>query len=83
MIREERVYERECSYKAKCVTLAPFMLVAGDHARNDMSGENKDSWRSRFEEAGFEVNCVQKGLGEYEGIRRMYVEHAERAAGIL
>lgn len=79
----ERLLSQVRSYGARRVTLAPFMVVAGDHARNDMSGENKDSWRSRFEEAGFEVNCVLKGLGEYEGIRRMYVEHAGRAAEIL
>ncbi|MDO4261118.1 MAG: sirohydrochlorin cobaltochelatase [Eubacteriales bacterium] len=62
------------------VTLAPFMVVAGDHAINDMSGD-EDSWRSRFEQAGFEVTCVLKGLGEYGGIRKLYVEHAKAAMG--
>lgn len=61
------------------VTLAPFMVVAGDHARNDMSGEEKDSWRSRFEAAGFQVECVLKGLGEYKGIRDLYVRHVREA----
>lgn len=61
------------------VTLAPFMVVAGDHAMNDMSGEDPDSWRSRFEAEGFEVTCVLKGLGEYEGIRRLYAKHARDA----
>lgn len=65
------------------IFLAPFMVVAGDHAIHDMSGEDKDSWRSRFEEAGFTVECVMKGLGEYPGIRRMYVEHAKAAEAAL
>lgn len=67
------------AHGAKRVTLAPFMVVAGDHAMNDMSSEDGDSWRSRFEAAGFEVNCVLKGLGEYEGVRRQYVRHVKDA----
>lgn len=61
------------------VVLAPFMVVAGDHAMNDMSGEDKESWRSRFEAAGFQVRCVLKGLGEYEGIRKIYIDHVHAA----
>lgn len=67
------------AYGAKTVTLAPFMVVAGDHALYDLSGADKDSWRSRFEAAGFQVRCVLKGLGEYPRIRRLYVEHAKKA----
>lgn len=66
-------------YGAKKVTLAPFMVVAGDHAMNDMSGDDEDSWRSRFEKAGFQVSCVLKGLGEYAGVRRHYVKHIQDA----
>ena len=61
------------------VLLAPFMVVAGDHAIHDMSGEDEDSWRSRFEAAGFNVECIMKGLGEYPGIRKLYIEHAKTA----
>ena len=57
------------------VTLAPFMIVAGDHATNDLSGEEEDSWKSKFENAGFEVDCVLKGLGEYPGIRKVFLDH--------
>jgi len=64
---------------AKRVTLAPFMVVAGDHAINDMSSEDQDSWRSQFEAAGFEVNCILKGLGEYQEIRNLYIHHIEDA----
>lgn len=58
------------------VLLTPFMVVAGDHAVRDMAGEAEDSWKSRFEQAGYQVECLMKGLGEYPAIRRMYVEHA-------
>lgn len=62
---------------ARRVTLAPFMVVAGDHAMHDMSGEDRDSWRSRFEAEGFAVNCVLKGLGEYRGVRQLYIKHIQ------
>jgi sirohydrochlorin cobaltochelatase len=61
------------------VTLAPFMIVAGDHAKNDMAGDEPKSWMNQFKRAGFEVDTVLKGLGEYEGIRQLLVEHAKRA----
>ncbi len=62
------------------VVLTPFMMVAGDHACNDMAGDGEDSWKSKFLRGGCQVECVMKGLGEYEGIRRMYVRHAKTAA---
>lgn len=68
------------AYQPKKVHLAPFMIVAGDHASNDMSGEDPDSWKSQFEAAGFAVECHMKGLGEYSGIRRLLVSHAKEAA---
>lgn len=61
------------------VHLAPFMLVAGDHANNDMAGDEEDSWKSRFESAGYEVVCHIRGLGEYESIREIYLEHLRDA----
>lgn len=67
------------SFEPKKVILAPFMVVAGDHAIHDMSSEDEDSWRSQFEQAGFSVECVMKGLGEYPEIRRIYVDHIARA----
>lgn len=57
------------------VLLAPFMIVAGDHALNDLSGDGEDSWKSVFEREGFKVRCVLRGLGEYEKIRRLFVDH--------
>lgn len=64
---------------ARKVHLAPFMIVAGDHARNDMSGASEDSWANRFRQAGYEVECHLKGLGEYAAIRRIFVRHAREA----
>lgn len=66
-------------YAPRKVILAPFMVVAGNHAESDMSGEQPESWRSLFEQAGYEVECRMKGLGEYPGIRRIYRRHAEAA----
>lgn len=62
-------------YAPKKVILAPFMIVAGDHAKNDMAGDNPESWYSQFVAAGFETKTVVKGLGQYPGIRKILVEH--------
>ncbi|SHO44233.1 sirohydrochlorin cobaltochelatase [Anaerocolumna xylanovorans] len=60
--------------KEKNVLLMPFMLVAGDHATNDMAGES-DSFASRLRAEGYEARCILKGLGEYKSIRNIYIEH--------
>lgn len=67
------------SYRPKKVVLAPFMIVAGDHATNDMAGDDPDSWMNRFQEAGYETVPVLKGLGEYEDVRRLFVSHVKDA----
>ena len=61
------------------VVLEPLMIVAGDHANNDMAGDDEDSWKSIFEDAGYEVVCVLRGLGELEAIQALFVEHARAA----
>ena len=63
------------------VLLTPFMLVAGDHANNDMAGDDEDSWLSMFKASGkFDSVTTQiKGLGEIEGIQKIYVKHTENA----
>ncbi len=63
----------------KRLILAPFMVVAGDHAIHDMSGQDEDSWRSQFEREGYEVVCKMKGLGEYPGVRKIYLDHVKEA----
>ena len=61
------------------VILEPLMVVAGDHANNDMAGDEEDSWMSVFTAAGYDVTCLLRGLGENETIRQIYVEHAQAA----
>lgn len=58
------------------VVLEPLMIVAGDHANNDMAGDEDDSWKTAFEAEGFEVECVIKGLGQFAGIQDLIVKHA-------
>lgn len=67
----------------KRVILEPLMVVAGDHANNDMAGNEEDSWKTAFEAAGYEVECLLRGLGENEAIREIYVEHAQAAIDSL
>ncbi|WP_041277465.1 sirohydrochlorin cobaltochelatase [Desulfotalea psychrophila] len=59
----------------KKVVLKPFMIVAGDHARNDMAGAETDSWKSILLEKGFKVETVLHGLGENDKFARIFVEH--------
>ena len=63
------------AYQPKKVVLAPFMIVAGDHAKNDMASNEPDSWYSQFKAEGYNVEPVLKGLGEYPGIRKLFIEH--------
>ena len=63
----------------KTVTLMPIMMVAGDHANNDMAGAEKDSHKSQLEAAGFKVNTYLHGLGENAAVRNMFVERANEA----
>lgn len=62
--------------KIKKVVLMPFMLVAGDHAINDMAGDEDDSWKTILENEGFEVEIYLKGLGENTKIQDKFVRHA-------
>ena len=63
------------------VVLRPLMVVAGDHANNDMAGDDDDSWKSMFNASGkFEsVDCQIAGLGEIEAIQNLYVAHTAEA----
>ncbi|MEA5015427.1 MAG: sirohydrochlorin cobaltochelatase [Candidatus Limiplasma sp.] len=77
----EEVLERVKESGASKVVLLPLMVVAGDHAHNDMAGDEEDSWKSVFTAAGFEVECVLEGLGQNAAIQQMYVQHAAEAMG--
>ena len=61
------------------VQLAPMLFVAGDHAKNDMAGDEPDSLRSMLKAKGYAVSCAIQGLGELADIRNMYVEKAREA----
>lgn len=66
----EKVIDRIRDDKRRRVVLMPFMLVAGDHANNDMAVD----WKETLSKEGFEVECIMKGLGEYESVRRLYIK---------
>lgn len=61
------------------VILSPLMIVAGDHANNDMASDEDDSWKTAFTKAGYEVETRLKGLGELEAIQNLLVAHAQAA----
>lgn len=67
----------------KKVVLAPLMIAAGDHANNDMAGDDEDSWKSVFEGAGYEVTCVVRGIGELTAVQQIFVDHANAAISSL
>ena len=64
------------------VWLAPLMIVAGDHARNDLAGDGEESWTNRLAVCGFETEVVLKGLGEYAAVQKLAVDHARDAKEI-
>ncbi len=67
------------SRKPRKTFLAPLMIVAGDHAVNDMAGDEPDSWKNRLEALGTKTECILKGLGEYPEVRELFVRHAREA----
>lgn len=60
------------------VTLAPFLLVAGKHAKDDMAGD-RGSWKAALEARGYEVRCILEGLGQCPEIRERFVRHCREA----
>lgn len=67
----------------KKVVLEPLMIVAGDHANNDMAGDEEGSWKTTFKDAGYDVTCLVRGLGEMAPIQQLFVEHAQAAVDSL
>ena len=70
---------KEAGYKK--VILRPLMVVAGDHANNDMAGDDDDSWKSQFEASGAfdSIDTQIAGLGEIQAIQQLYVAHTQAA----
>jgi sirohydrochlorin cobaltochelatase len=62
------------------IVLKPFMIVAGDHATNDMAGDEEDSWKSILTKQGFEIIPVLKGLGSNDKFAKIFVDHIKDAA---
>ena len=65
------------------MVLQPLMVVAGDHANNDMAGDEPDSWKSTFAAEGYEVEPVLQGMGEIADIQQIYVDHVQQAIDTL
>ncbi|MBQ4193022.1 MAG: sirohydrochlorin cobaltochelatase, partial [Clostridia bacterium] len=61
------------------VVLEPLMVVTGDHANNDMAGDEEDSWKTILQNEGFEVVPVLRGLGQIEAVQAVYVDHVKNA----
>ncbi len=70
-MKEVGIYEK--------AVLEPLMVVAGDHASNDMAGDEEDSWRTVLSGEGYEVECILRGLGELEDIQKIYIDHVQAA----
>ena len=79
----EPVLEKIRARRPEKIFLTPLLVVAGDHATNDMSGDDDDSWKNQFAREGAEVTCIVRGLGEYPEIRQLYLEHAREAVPIM
>ncbi len=75
----DAVVEILAGMDVKRVILRPLMVVAGDHANNDMAGGEEDSWDFILEEAGYEVISLLEGLGQIEGIQALYIQHIQDA----
>lgn len=71
----EDVIERLNRGAYKKVYLTPFMIVAGEHAKNDMIGEEEDSWMNILQSEGYEVVPIVKGLGEYDFVSTLFIKH--------
>lgn len=75
----DTVLKQMKSFNPKKIYLMPLMVVAGDHATNDMAGDEQDSWKITFKKQGYEVEVILKGLGEIQAIRQIYINHVKDA----
>lgn len=64
------------------VYLMPLMVVAGDHARNDLAGDKEDSWESILKAEGFKTEVILKGLGEIDAIADLFVDHLKHTTSL-
>jgi len=75
----DEVLEELKEAKVKNVRLMPFMIVAGDHALNDLIGNESESWKSMLKKEGFAVDFNLKGMGENNAIAEIFVQHTKEA----
>ena len=74
----EDIIEKLKTRDYKRILLKPFMIVAGDHAKNDMASDDEDSWKTMLKNEGYEVTALLKGMGEYEFVQEMFMDKLEK-----
>lgn len=77
----DNILEKLSLTEKKHVTLMPFLLVAGEHAKNDMAGDG-NSWKIILQKEGYDVSVVMKGLGELKDIRTIFLNHIQNSKEI-
>ncbi len=75
----DRILPLLAEKNVKKVWLAPFMIVAGDHAKNDMAGSEADSWKSILTQNGYQVETLVKGMGHNKTIQNIFIDHTDHA----
>ena len=76
---ENAVQEIKANKNIKNIYLVPFMIVAGDHAKNDMAGTEEDAWAEIFKKEGYKVHTLIRGLGEIPEVQKLFIEHTKNS----
>ncbi len=76
---EELIWRLDHQLNARRIYVAPLMVAAGDHVARDMAGDGPESWKSQLLEHNYQPILIPKGLGEYPGVRELFVLHAREA----
>ena len=76
----DTVLDKLAIYGNKKVLIKPLMIVAGDHANNDMAGDEDDAWKVLLSKAGYDVKPVLEGLGDKPAVRQIFINHMKEAA---
>ncbi|MEG0919023.1 MAG: sirohydrochlorin cobaltochelatase [Anaerovoracaceae bacterium] len=80
-MRIENIIPRLKAIRPTTIYLMPFMVVAGEHVKNDMCGEGENSWKNILEKQGFRVKVIDEGLGENIQVRKVYKNHINDCLG--
>lgn len=73
----ETVIKKLNTIDSNTIYIAPFMIVAGDHANHDICGDDENTWKMKLTSKGYTVHTILKGLGEYPYIRKIFIEHIQ------